>query len=524
MTGADTIKDLRDAKRCPECGTGFGREGAFCPFDGAPLEASTFDPRADPLTGTVVAGRYEVLLPLGEGGMGTVYQVRHITLDRIFAMKVLRRDLAKDPALAARFMQEARATAAVRHPSVVAINDFGNLDESGQDAPYFVMEHLVGETLATYLHARGVLEPRVAAAIAQRIADALHAAHAVGVVHRDLKPENVFLVGASPRRDPAADVRIVDFGAAKILGGSALTRPGIVFGTPYYMSPEQASGAPLDGRADVYSLGVLLYEMITGTVPFEAETYMGVLTKHLFEAPTRPSERRGGVQLGALEDLVLRALEKEPVARYPSMQALSAALAPIVEGATAPLARAVVGGTARLPLAPRAGPAPMSRSTADRIESSVARQLDREKRRQWRLAALAMVGAAAALGAIALVRTVVAGDPRDERSSGAATTASPVSPATAASAWIPAPEPANDTAASVSTSVGTAPMPTADERREARGPAGVRRASAGASGVTTSGGAAGEGTRSSSGAERPASTAGAPSVRPSDDFKDPWKH
>ena len=312
MTAADTVKDLHvEVKRCPECGTGFGVEAAFCPFDGIALEASTWDPTRDPLTGTVIDQRYEVIAPLGEGGMGTVYKVRHITLDRMFAMKVLRRDLAADAELAARFLQEARATAAIRHPSVVAISDFGELADG---APYFVMELLVGETLATRMRARGLLSPREAASIARKLADALSAAHAANVVHRDLKPENVFLVAASRRQGRGDDeVRIVDFGAAKIVGGSKLTRPGVVFGTPHYMSPEQASGQPVDARADIYSLGVLLYEMVTGAVPFEADTYMGVLTKHMFAAPAKPSERApSGVQLGDLEAVVMRALEKDP--------------------------------------------------------------------------------------------------------------------------------------------------------------------------------------------------------------------
>ncbi|HSO40553.1 MAG TPA: serine/threonine-protein kinase, partial [Labilithrix sp.] len=324
MTAASGARDtIVDIKRCPECGTGFGLDATFCPFDGVALKTSTWSPNRDPRTRTVVDRRYEIVAPLGEGGMGTVYKVRHVTLDRLFAMKVLRRELAKDAGLAARFMQEARATAAIRHPSVVAINDFGTLDDG---APYFVMELLVGETLATYLRARGLLEPRVAASIARQIADALAAAHAASVVHRDLKPDNIFLVGAAVQRNPADDLRIVDFGAAKIVGASQLTRPGVVFGTPYYMSPEQASGEAVDGRSDIYSLGVLLYEMLTGTVPFEADTYMGVLTKHMFETPTKPSVRKMGVQLGALEEVVLRCLEKEPQARYGSMPELSAAL------------------------------------------------------------------------------------------------------------------------------------------------------------------------------------------------------
>ena len=168
-------------------------------------------------------------------------------------------------------------------------------------------------------------------------------------------------------------MRIVDFGAAKIVGGSKLTRPGVVFGTPYYMSPEQAGGQPVDARADVYSLGVLLYEMITGAVPFEADTYMGVLTKHLFAAPAKPSERApSGVQLGELEGVVLRALEKDPNERYQSMTEFAAAIERASEGrpSEAPEARRR-GRLGRIAF--------IAMSTADKIERSVARQLVEER-------------------------------------------------------------------------------------------------------------------------------------------------
>jgi serine/threonine protein kinase len=397
VTAADTIKDLHvQVKRCPECGTGFGREAAFCPFDGIALKAGTWDPTRDPLTDTIIDHRYEVIAPLGEGGMGTVYKVRHTTLDRMFAMKVLRRDLAADAMLAARFLQEARATAAIRHSAVVAINDFGELDDG---APYFVMELLVGETLATRMRARGLLPPREAATIACKLADALGAAHAANVVHRDLKPENVFLVGTAAGRSSADEVRIVDFGAAKIIGGSKLTRPGVVFGTPYYMSPEQASGQPVDARADIYSLGVLLYEMVTGALPFEADTYMGVLTKHMFAAPVKPSLRvPAGAQLGEVEAVVLRALEKDPAARYASMAELSAALQRAMDtrASAAPRDAARAGRTLRLDNAP---------STADRIQSSVSRHVEEERRRKRRAIVVAAVSAAATLAICALAVT-----------------------------------------------------------------------------------------------------------------------
>jgi serine/threonine-protein kinase len=417
MSASDTVLDLRVAvKRCPVCVTGFGVDAAFCPFDGVALEAGTWDPTRDPLTNAIVDNRYEVIEPLGEGGMGTVYKVRHVTLDRMFAMKVLRRDLAADEGLAARFMQEARATAAIHHPAVVAINDFGTLDDG---APFFVMELLVGETLATRMRARGLLDPREAAGIARRLADALGAAHAAKVIHRDLKPENVFLVGASSGKAPTDDVRIVDFGAAKIVGASKLTRPGVVFGTPYYMSPEQASGQPVDARADIYSLGVLLYEMLSGALPFEADTYMGVLTKHMFATAAKPSERvPSGAPLGALDAVVMRALEKEPSARYATMADFAEAIRRALEASDAP--GALAEASAEAPAAPsRSGRSrPSQLSAADRIQRSVSRRVEDEARRKRRTIVIAVVAAVGTVGLGALAVSLL--DRGERASEGAA--------------------------------------------------------------------------------------------------------
>jgi serine/threonine-protein kinase len=324
MTAADTIKQIDvTAKRCNECGARFGVDAAFCPFDGSKLVTATWPRMEAPSAPTTADGRYELAGHLGEGGMGTVYKVRHRTLNRFFALKVLRSDLATDAGLAERFVQEARATAAIRHPAIVAITDFGEMEDK---TPYFVMELLEGETLGARIRRTGPIEPRMAIRIARQIAEGLAASHAANVIHRDLKPDNVFLVGEQAGKEPEAEIRIVDFGAAKVIGASKVTRPGIVFGTPHYMSPEQANGAlDIDRRADVYSLGVLLYEMLTGHVPFDADTYMGVLTKHLFEEPPRPLAP-AGITLGPLEGIVMRALEKKREDRFASMEAFSQAL------------------------------------------------------------------------------------------------------------------------------------------------------------------------------------------------------
>lgn len=305
------------ARRCATCGTRFSNDARFCPFDGEPLEETNEPPPPpDPLIGTTIDDRYEVLGTLGEGGMGTVYHVRHRLLGRQLALKALRADLARDGDLGQRFIREARAAASVAHPNVVQITDFGNLP-SGQ--PYFVMELLVGESLSAILRKGGPLPAARATRLLTQIVDALGAAHAAGVVHRDLKPDNILICPG-----PSGDiVKVLDFGLAKVAGQSRLTKAGVVFGTPYYMSPEQASGDPVDERADIYALGVVMYEMFTGRVPFEADTFMGVLTKHIYVEPTPPSVILGGMAaLGALEQITLTCLAKKPERRFQSMHAL----------------------------------------------------------------------------------------------------------------------------------------------------------------------------------------------------------
>ena len=320
--------DMRRVKSCGECGQRFGLDAMFCPFDGSTLKASEFDASTDALLGKTIDARYSIEGVLGEGGMGKVYRVRHVALDRPFALKALRPDLARETDLAERFIQEAKTTAAVRHPNIVSITDFGKLPD---ETPYFVMELLAGQTLGHVIEAGGPLPAARAVRIIRQVAGGLGAAHAAGIVHRDLKPENVFLVGGVLGGVGADDVRVVDFGAAKILGASRLTKTGIVFGTPHYMSPEQASGAAVDHRADIYALGIIMYEMFTGRVPFEADTYMGVLTQHMFVNPIPPSQvSPAAKELGALEEITLRCLEKRPEDRFATMEDLVKAIDAVV--------------------------------------------------------------------------------------------------------------------------------------------------------------------------------------------------
>ena len=349
---------------CSACGQRFSScEARFCPFDGEPLEpASGPSKDVDPLVGSVIEGRYEVLDVLGEGGMGTVYRVRHKALGRSFALKALRRDIAADKELCARFIREAKAAASVSHPNVVQITDFGTL-ASGQ--PYFVMELLEGMPLGWLIKKGGPIPAARAVRIVRQIAEALAAAHEAGIVHRDLKPDNIQVGAATSGSDV---VKVLDFGLAKVAGKSRLTRQGMVFGTPHYMSPEQASGDPVDHRADIYALGVVMYEMFTGRVPFEADSAMGVLTKHMYMEPAPPSELLGGTkELGALEDLTLRCLAKKPESRHQSMQELLDALDEIVQLSAA-------GDFGVRPS--EAGSAPRPRSVlADELEAPSAEEL-----------------------------------------------------------------------------------------------------------------------------------------------------
>ncbi|HEV8244335.1 MAG TPA: serine/threonine-protein kinase, partial [Polyangiaceae bacterium] len=329
------VAEPRAGRRCPVCQQHFSSSDAcFCPFDGEPLvDAQDYDPGLDPLLGTIVDQRYEVQSALGEGGMGTVYKVRHVALGKGFALKALRADLATDGEIAERFIGEARTAAAVSHPGLVQITDFGQLSDG---RPYFVMELLEGSPLSWFID-KGALPAARAVGIVRQVAEAVAAAHRAGIVHRDLKPDNVHLL---VDKDGTDRVKVLDFGLAKVMGKSRRTRDGIVFGTPHYMSPEQAAGEPVDHRADIYALGIVMYEMLTGRVPFEADSFMGVLSKHIYMQPTPPSQVvKSAREVGALERIVLKCLEKKPRQRYQSFDEMLADLAlAMASGAIAPLA------------------------------------------------------------------------------------------------------------------------------------------------------------------------------------------
>ncbi len=287
-------------------------------------------PTAQPSLIGATIGNYRVVSRLGEGGMGTVYLAEHPLIGKRVALKVLHPTLANDPEVVTRFFNEARAVNEIGHPNIVDVLDYGVLEPTGgPSVVYFIMELLTGEPLRASLLREAPLPVDRAVQIAIQIGDALAASHEKGVIHRDLKPDNVFLTQRGRELD---FVKVLDFGIAKLSGGPggggdlARTRPGTVMGTPAYMSPEQCEGKRgLDARADVYALGVLLYEMITGRVPFTGEGYGEVIMQHMTEPPVPPRALRGDIP-AAIEAVVMKALEKRRDRRFGSMERMVAAL------------------------------------------------------------------------------------------------------------------------------------------------------------------------------------------------------
>jgi tRNA A-37 threonylcarbamoyl transferase component Bud32 len=272
--------------------------------------------------GTVLAERYRVERLIGEGGMGDVYLATHLVIDKPMAIKVLAPEQMRRPRTVSRFLQEAKAASKIRHDNVVDITDFGE----SEGLAFFVMEYLQGEDLDRLIKREGRLPWPRARTIVLQLLEGLRAAHDAGIIHRDVKPHNCFL---TPRPGNPDFVKVIDFGIAKLRDGSEeqLTRTGAIMGTAEYMSPEQGQGFELDGRSDLYSVGVILYRMLTGDVPFRGGNQMAILYQHIHGSLVPPSEACPDARLGAdVDALVARALAKAPDDRFADARAFADAL------------------------------------------------------------------------------------------------------------------------------------------------------------------------------------------------------
>jgi eukaryotic-like serine/threonine-protein kinase len=372
-------------KSCPRCQRALPAAARIlCVYCGAPLVRGATDPGfrpasatvTDPLVGTVISGRFRVDDLIGQGGMGKVYRARHLALERTVALKVLKPQLLEDPTLVGRFEREAKAASRLNHPNVIQVLDFGRLENDG--TLYIVMEYVQGKDLRLVLRDDWPLAEERLCNIMAQVCSALGEAHVNDVIHRDLKPENVMV---EARRDQPDHVKVLDFGIAKILGPDApalarhgivrvaeaeqpgLTRHDVVCGTPQYMAPEQATGTALDERCDLYAVGVILYQMTTGHLPFDGPTSMEVLTRHVNEAPVPPRQRQPDAPISeAMERLILRALEKDPAKRPQTAEQFREELLAVPEQART-AARAATPPRSTTPVAVASPAAPRRRKT-----------------------------------------------------------------------------------------------------------------------------------------------------------------
>lgn len=342
-------------KYCDHCRTSYPNLFTNCPNDQNLLRVLS-----ELVQGAVVRNKYEILGKIGSGGMATVYRVRHLAFGEVRALKVVGSHLLNDEVFLKRFRTEAVVMRKLQHPNAVRVED---LDAADDGRPFMVMEYVEGRDLRKFIQQEGPVSIPRALSIAGQVAGALSAAHALGITHRDIKPDNILLV---PQPDGSELVKVLDFGIARVKEGSDLelsfaTQTGIVVGTPQYISPEQAGGRhsdQIDGRADLYSLGVVLYEMVTGRLPFHSDTPLGMLLHHLQTIPKPPHELRPELHIPEpFSILLMKALEKDRALRFQTAEEMMEALTAVNLQLTSVL------GSEDLPGRLTRVPAPVSKPT-----------------------------------------------------------------------------------------------------------------------------------------------------------------
>ncbi len=415
---------------CPNCHQSYGfKEVHVCPVAQTTEQATV----TDPLIGAVLGERYKIESYLSSGGMGIVYKARHIVLDKPIAIKLLRE--AQDADAQQRFLLEAKSACHIGHEHIVDITDFGVLEDGHA---YLVMEFLQGKTLEAVIR-NGALPPRRVCRIGEQIARGLQAVHEKGILHRDLKPGNIFLLDRQKRDF----VKILDFGIAKVMAGTRealsekemkplvnmrATTQGTVLGTPEYLSPEQAAGEPIDARVDQYALGCILYEMLTGEVPFRGNGPMSTLMKHLTEKPVPPRQRHPELNIPeSLEQIVLKAMANKRENRYANMEELAQALQTEVEGNASYLGEssAVIpvhpglsgpqpqqnGGTGSNPAGQGGGPGGR-RASSSGMAVTTRSQIDGDRRSSWLWRGLGAAAGLLVVGVVMLVMQLRTPSPR----------------------------------------------------------------------------------------------------------------